>query len=81
MRQGRNKQQEQPRGKAHQRIHTTISLSYFADTEMPSKWKKVMINNDMLPTSMQTPDQLELKANDADSNLPHHQPIKRMSMS
>ena len=30
----------------------TISLSYFADTETPSKWKKVMINNDMLPTSM-----------------------------
>ena len=48
---------------------------------MPSKWKKVMINNDMLPTSMQIPDQLEPKTNDADSNLPHHQPIQRMSMS
>ena len=30
--------QEQPWGK-----HTTISLSYFADTEIPSRWEKLMI--------------------------------------
>ena len=65
----------------HQQIHTTISLSYFADTETPSRWEKLMINNDILSTSMWTPDQLDLKVHDADSYLPHHQPIKRMSRS
>ena len=37
---GRNSQ-EQPWGKIlflHQRIHTTMSLSYFADTETPSRY-------------------------------------------
>ena len=43
----------------HQQIHTTISLSYFADTETPSRWEKLMIKDSMLPTSMQTPGQLE----------------------
>ena len=33
-----------------------ISLSYFADTETPSRWEKLMINDVMLPTSMWTPD-------------------------
>ena len=38
-----------------QQIHITISLSYFADTETPSRWEKLMISNGLLPTSMQTP--------------------------
>ena len=44
----------------------TISLSYFADTEIPSRRENLMINNDMLTTSMLTPDQLDLKFDDAD---------------
>jgi len=31
----------EPPGKSYQTIHTTISLSYFADTENPSKWEKL----------------------------------------
>ena len=82
--QGEPNSPEQPWGKVlfpYQRIHTTPSLSYFADTETPSRWEKLMINNDILSTSMWTPDQLDLKVHDADSYLPHHQPIKRMSRS
>ena len=74
--QGKNSQ-GQPQGKGlfpHQWIHTTISLNYFAETEIPSGWKKLMINDGMLPTSMQTPDQLTLKVDDAESYLPHHHP-------
>ena len=37
---------------SHQWIHTTISLSYFADTETPSRWEKLVIKDGMLPTSM-----------------------------
>ena len=48
-----------------------ISLSYFADTETPSRRENLMINNDMLTTSMLTPDQLDLKFDDADYYLPH----------
>ena len=33
-------------------IHITISLSYFADTETPSKWEKLMISSGLLPRSM-----------------------------
>ena len=46
----------------------TISLSYFADTETapPPRRENLMINNDMLTTSMLTPDQLDLKFDDAD---------------
>ena len=43
----------------HQGVHTTISLSYFADTETPSRWEKLIINDGILPTSMQTPDKLD----------------------
>jgi len=32
--------------------HTTIYLSCFADTEAPSRWEKLMINDGMLPTSI-----------------------------
>ena len=45
----------------HQCIHTIIFLSYFEDTETPSRWEKLMINDGMLLTSMQTPEQLDLK--------------------
>ena len=51
---GRNNQ-EQPWVKVlffHQWIHTAISLSCFADTETPTRWEKLMINDGMLPTSM-----------------------------
>ena len=47
--------QEQPWGKIlfpPQQIHITIFLSYFADTESPSRWEKLMISNGLLPTSM-----------------------------
>ena len=64
-----------------QQIHITISLSYFADTETPSRWEKLTLNGSVLPTSLQTPDQLDLKFADADSYLPHYQPIRRMPMS
>lgn len=39
------------------------------------------VNNGMLPTNMQTLGQVELKVDVADSYLPHHQPIRRMSTS
>ena len=35
----------------------------------------------VLPTSVQTPDQLGLKVDDVDSYLLHHQPIRKMSTS
>ena len=79
----RRNSQEQPWGRLlepHQQIYSTISLSHSADTETPPRWEKLMINSSMLPTSMQTPDQLDLKVDDADS-LPHHQPIRGMSMN
>ena len=72
--------QEQPSGKVpfpHEQIQATIYLSYFADTEMPSRWEKLMINDDMPPTGMQTPDPLDLKDEGTDFYLPH----PRMSMS
>ena len=53
--QGEANSQEQPWSKVlfpHQRIHTTISLSYFANTETPSRWEKLMIHDGMLPTSI-----------------------------
>ena len=53
----------------HQWIHATISLSYSADTEIPSTWEKLMkIRSGLLPASMQTADQLDLKV-DVDSYL------------
>ena len=48
----RKNSQEQPCGKVlfpHQRIHTTVSLSYFEDTEALSRWEKLMINDGILP--------------------------------
>ena len=52
--------------------HTTVSLTYSADTETTSRWEKVVINDGMLPTGIQTPDQLDLKTDDAHSYGPHH---------
>ena len=45
----------------HQWIYTTISLSYFADIEAASRWEKLTINDSMLPTSLETSGQLDLK--------------------
>ena len=80
----RRNSQEQPWCEVlfpHQVIHTTISLSYFADTEAPSRWEKLTIHDGMLPTSTEIPDQLDLKVDEADSHLTHHKPIRRMSRS
>ena len=63
VRPGRNSQ-EQPLDKVlfpYQWIYTTVSLSYFADTEAALRWEKLMINDSMLPTSLETPGQLDLK--------------------
>ena len=62
-RQGRNSQETtaQPQGRVlvpHQGIHTT-SLSWFADTETPTRREKLTVNNSMLPISTQIPDWLE----------------------
>ena len=46
----------------YQWIHTTISLSYFADVEAASRWEKLTINDSMLPTSLETQGQLDSKA-------------------
>ena len=58
-----------------------LSLSHSAETEPPSRWEKLAINGGMLPTSMETPDQLDLKIDHVDSYLSHHQPTRRMSVS
>ena len=64
----------------HQQLHTIISLSYFTDTEIPSRWEKLVINDDTLTTRMQTPDQLNLKLDDVNFYSPRHPPIGRMSV-
>ena len=55
-RQGRNSQETvmQPWNRVlfPHRTHTAVSLSCFADTEIPSRWEKLMINDGVLPTSM-----------------------------
>ena len=85
-RKGRNKQSRetimQPWGKVlvpHQWIHTTISLSCFADTETPSRWEKLTMV--WCPQACRPQSSWNLKVDDADSYLPHHQPIRRMSTS
>ena len=81
---GRNKQLRAALGQGPVSLlmdtHTTVSLNYSADKEIPSRWEKQLINDGKWPTSMQTPDQLDLKLDAADSYLPQHQPIRRMSM-
>ena len=84
MRPERNSQ-EQPWTKVlfpHQWIHTTISLSYFVETETTARWEKFMINDGMLHTSMKTPDQLDVKADDVDFYLPpaHQKNVNKLIM-
>ena len=70
----------QPWGKIlvpHQRIHTTIPLSCFADNETPSRWEKLTC----CPEAHRPQTSWNQKVDDADSYLPHHQPIRRMSMN
>jgi len=52
----------------HQRIHTTISLSYFADTETSSRWEKLQYAALMHVG----PRPAGLEVYDVDSYLPHH---------
>lgn len=59
----------------------TISLSYFEDTETPLRWEQWGINNGVLPTSRQTPGQMDLNVDGADSYWPHHQPLERADSS
>ena len=69
MRPGRNSQEE-PWGRIlvpHQWIHITISLSCSSDTETPSRWEKLTINDGMLPPNTQTLDLSGLKVDNADS--------------
>ena len=58
----------------------TVSVSHFTGTVTSARWEKLMTDGGILPTSMQTPDQLDLKFDDTDSYLPHHQVIRRTSM-
>ena len=49
----------------------------FADTEIPSRWKKLTI---CCPQACRPQAVWNQKVDDADSQLPHHQPIRKMSM-
>ena len=60
-----------------QRIHTTVSLSWFADAETLTTWEKL---------TACCPQALRLhtgwnQVDDADSQLPHHQSVRKMSTS
>ena len=56
----------------------TISLSCFADTESPTRWEKLTV---CCPQARRPQTGWNQKVDDADSHLPHHQPIRRMSTS
>ena len=80
-RQGRNSQETivQPWGRVlvpPQGIHITTSLSCFADTETPSRWEKLTV---CCPQSHRPQTGWTQKVDDADSQLPPHQPIRRVS--
>ena len=78
----RRDSQEQPWGRLlvpHHQIHSTVSLSHSGDTETPSRWEKLRINN--ANHKWIDSGQLNLKVDTVDSYLPHHQPIRRKSMS
>ena len=49
----------------------------FADTEIPTRWKKLII---CCPQACRPQAVWNQKVDDADSQLPHHQPIRKMSM-
>ena len=77
MRPERNSQ-EQPWDKVllpHLRMHRTLSLSYFADNETPSRWEKLRCAAHKHVNSQ------PVKPENVDSYLPYHQPIRKMSMS
>ena len=82
-RQGRSSQETivQPWGRVlvpPQGIHITISLTCFADTEIPTRWKKLTV---CCPQAHRPQTDWKQKADGADSQLPHHQPIRRVSTS
>ena len=82
-RQGRNCQETivQAWGRVlvpRQAIYITTSLSCFTDTETPTRWEQLRVwyaPAHRLQTSWNQ------KVDDADSHLPHHKPISRMSLS
>ena len=79
MRSWRNSQ-EQPQDNVlfpHQRIHTTIPLSYFADIETSSRWEKLWY----AALKHVDPRPVGLEVYDVDSYLPHHQPFRRIYTS
>ena len=51
----------------------------FKNTETSSRWEKLMINDSLLPTSMEIPDLSDLKVDDADSCC--NEKEKRMNFS
>ena len=63
---------------SHQRIYIAISLSYFADTETSTRWEKLTV---CCPQAHRPQTCWNQKVGDADSQLPRHQPIRRMSTS
>ena len=82
-RQGRNSQETivQPWERVlvpPQGTFITIFLSCFAGTETPTRWEKLTL---CYPWACRPQTGWNQKADDADSRLPHHQPIRRMSMS
>ena len=71
----------QPWGKVpvpHQGISITIFLSCFADTKTPTRGEKLTI---CCPQACRPQTGWNQKVDNAESHLPHHQPIRRMSTS
>ena len=60
-----------------QGIYIAVFLRCFAGTETPTNWKKLT----KVPTAHRPQTGWNQKVNDADSQLPHHQPVRRMSLS
>ena len=58
--------------------YITVSLSCFADTETPTRWEKLTV---CCPQAGRSQTCWNQKVGDAHSHLPHHQPIRRVSMS
>ena len=78
-RQGRSSQETivQPWGRVlvpPQGIQTTTSLSCFADTESPTRWEMLTV---CCSQACRPQTGWNQKVDDADSQLPHHQPIRR----
>ena len=61
-----------------QRIFGAISLSSFADTETPTRWKKLTACS---PQACRPQTGWNQQIDDANSWLPHHQPIRSMPTS